>query len=440
MTGTVLSCSALLLTIGEGELLITDLAIERGKLYRVFGAASSGASDFLQLIAGLDVVLESSRPATASRVMREPIVIDKLQLRPLVLGDQPLFDVAAKRRARQIGFIWEDPETSFLGSKVREEYWYQPAALGIAPLPSLWGLRDYGLYEKRDQDIFTLSGGEKHRLNVASVLALERDLIVADFGSSNLDDDFEVELLKRLRDEMDRGAAVVIRGLEDHVPLGDTTWIGVDGGVVSVLGADPPAGFVAMQEQRRLLSAALEARTRGDVVLVLDSARPAFAPGNLTCELHEGEILVVRGRNGIGKTSLGRAVVDARIQLSGGRRTLAPNTRPMMSLQSVAHTFVRRSVLAELSGDERLIAACGLTERADEHPLALNTSDQKLVAVAAALKHAQRVAMIDEPTCGMDFGAKRRFVSLLNLFPSLAIAILTHDAALEGLGTVVEMR
>jgi energy-coupling factor transporter ATP-binding protein EcfA2 len=434
---STVSCDELLVKVACGELLIADLNLESGGFYRVFGPSASGASEFLQLIAGLPGVLEQTRPAEGKRVLRQPIAIDTLRLRSLRFRGQPLFDLPSVERARQIGFIWEDPEASFLGSKVLEEYLYQPATLGISPLPSLWALKDYGLYEKRDQDIFTLSGGERHRLNVAAVLALSRELIVADFGSSNLDDDFEVELVQRLRDEASRGATVVVRGLE-YREFESTGWVSVESGVVGT-SVTPPIGFVPLTEQRRRLRAALNERRKGDVVLVLNGARPHYSPGSLTGEVCRGQVIVVKGHNGVGKTSLAKVLATAGSSLAAGSLRLADGARPMMSLQSVRHTFLRDRVDKELD-DTNVLAAAGLGGQSARHPLALAPEDQKLLAVAAALSRAIGIAILDEPTCGLSFIAKERLVSLLNAFPDLAVLLITHDEALDELGTVMEMR
>jgi energy-coupling factor transport system ATP-binding protein len=434
----ILSCDELLLPVGDTELLITRLHIESGSIYRIVGNAASGAPEFMHVIAGLKTVLDGSEPATGTAVLRTQLESNPVKLRALKWGTKGLFDLSPRERALNIGFVWSDPELSFLGRTVREEYWYEPAALGLEPLPSLWGLREHGLYEKRDQDVFTLSGGEKHRLNIASVLCIERQMIVADFGNSNLDADFEAELMQRLDEVARRGAAVVIRGIEHVATSAATFWLTLDGGVLgSASAVAPECVKMAMHEQGELRRH-LKPRTLGSPILVLDEARPQYAPASLTLEVSAGEIVVVSGRNGVGKTSIARCICD-QDQLASGKKQVAQGVFPMMCLQNATQTFLRRTVRAELPSD-RLLSLCGLSSMAKEHPMSLTSAEQKLLSAGVSLFMAKDLVVLDEPTSGLDLSEKIRLVGLINEFPKLGVLIFTHDVALHGVGNrLIEM-
>jgi ABC-type phosphonate transport system ATPase subunit len=63
-----------------------------------------------------------------------------------------------------------------------------------------------------------------------------------------------------------------------------------------------------------------------------------------------------------------------------------------------------------------------------------------LLNIATNLFLSKKLVILDEPTCGMDFPSKIRFVDLINAFPELAMLIITHDQAIEGLGKRIEMQ
>ena len=67
-------------------------------------------------------------------------------------------------------------------------------------------------------------------------------------------------------------------------------------------------------------------------------------------------------------------------------------------------------------------------------PDTLPRARRKLLSIAIALRLSKRLAILDEPTCGMDLPSKEAFVALLNEFPDLAVLLITHDSALDGLG------
>ena len=149
-----------LFTAEAGEpCLVLDgisLSIAEGSLSVIGGANGSGKSVLMAIIAGL-------RKATE--------------------GDIEL--------ASQPGLVFQDAATQLLGDTPREDVAVGPRNLGrkkaeIAEIAER-SLQAVSLLAKADYPAEFLSGGEKRRLAVASILAMQRDIIIFDEPYANLD-------------------------------------------------------------------------------------------------------------------------------------------------------------------------------------------------------------------------------------------------------------
>jgi ABC-type branched-subunit amino acid transport system ATPase component len=138
-----------------------------------------------------------------------------------------------------------------------------------------------------------------------------------------------------------------------------------------------------------------------------------------------GERLAVLGRNGVGKTTLVRAMVGAipvtagNIRLDGVRIERMPAHKRVSA--GIAHVPQGRGIFGELSILENLkVSACAvhkggwrrevrqileefplLAERAGESARSLSGGQQQVLAIARALLTRPRLLVLDEPTEGI---------------------------------------
>lgn len=90
-----------------------------------------------------------------------------------------------------VGFIFADPEAQMTQISVWEEVAFEMANLCFSPEKIRervdWALELLHLAELKDRSPFSLSGGEQQRVAIASVLAMQPDILVLDEPTSNLD-------------------------------------------------------------------------------------------------------------------------------------------------------------------------------------------------------------------------------------------------------------
>jgi energy-coupling factor transport system ATP-binding protein len=113
----------------------------------------------------------------------------------------------------RIGSVFQNPEHQFLTGSVRDELEVGPRALkqdSAAVMATCDALLDrLHLAHLADVNPYTLSGGEKRRLSVATVLATRPDLIVLDEPTFGQDRNTWEELVRLLAEIADQGTAVV---------------------------------------------------------------------------------------------------------------------------------------------------------------------------------------------------------------------------------------
>jgi energy-coupling factor transporter ATP-binding protein EcfA2 len=200
-TGTLLSATDLSLGYGSGPQLHSGLNFEiaRGRVTAVTGPNGAGKSTLALTLGGLLPPARGRIDAVAdfapSPKRREPI------------------RWRSKELLNRIGSVFQDPEHQFLKGTVRDELELGPRALkrGREETSALADelLERLRLSHLAEANPYTLSGGEKRRLSVATVLATRPDLIVLDEPTFGQDRRTWEELIRLLAEIADGGTAIV---------------------------------------------------------------------------------------------------------------------------------------------------------------------------------------------------------------------------------------
>ena len=177
----------------------TDVTLREGEALAVTGPNGSGKSTLALCLAGL--LRPSSGTVTAGAALDPP-------------SDRPLWRWRGRELVSRVGTVFQDPEHQFVSATVRAELMVGPLRAGLSR-PAAQARADalmerLGLARLAEANPFTLSGGEKRRLSVATAIATAPKVLVTDeptFGQDALTWAGLVELLAGLRDD---GASVVL--------------------------------------------------------------------------------------------------------------------------------------------------------------------------------------------------------------------------------------
>lgn len=159
----------------EAVLIDVYLTVEEGSKLCVLGANGSGKSTLLKLLAGLLFPVQGAFSAFGSS-MSAGTMADKLFSRDY---------------HKKVGFIFQNSDTQLFCSTVREEVAFGLLQLRIpveeaeARVEDMLSMLD--IAHLRDKTPFRLSGGEKKKVALACVLALNPQVLILDEPTNGLD-------------------------------------------------------------------------------------------------------------------------------------------------------------------------------------------------------------------------------------------------------------
>ncbi len=204
-----------------------NLHITAGELVAIIGHTGSGKSTLIQHFNAL------LKP-TSGRVL-----IDGVDT------STPKQDLRAVRK--KVGLVFQYPEHQLMEETVRKDIAFGPRNLGLPENEIedrvLVAAKSIGLKDELlDKSPFELSGGEKRRVAIAGVLAMEPDVLVLDEPTAGLDPAGRDELLDLVLQLNDCGMTIVLvsHSMEDvartarRIIVINDTRIAYDGSVAEV--------------------------------------------------------------------------------------------------------------------------------------------------------------------------------------------------------------
>jgi energy-coupling factor transport system ATP-binding protein len=173
-----------------------EATVESGRALAITGPNGAGKTTLALTLAGL-------LPAISGTVRATGILADGI-------GPTPI-EWRSRQLLTRIGTVFQDPEHQFLTASVRAELEVGPRT---ARMPGPAAIADELLQRLRldhlaDANPFTLSGGEKRRLSVATILATQPRVLVLDEPTFGQDSRTWSELLALLVELLDDGRAIV---------------------------------------------------------------------------------------------------------------------------------------------------------------------------------------------------------------------------------------
>lgn len=208
-------------------LIDATVRLRAGEATAVLGHNGSGKSTLAMIMAGLD------RPDSGSVL--------------LAGEDRPLHRWRARDLVRRVGTVFQNPEHQFLSGSVRDELLAGPRRAGLADDATRRRCDDLMARLRLDRlaraNPYTLSGGEKRRLSVATALATAPDVLVLDEPTYGQDALTWAELLEFCRDLRDAGTAIlaVTHDLPFADALADRRLVASAGRITESTGDDPTA-------------------------------------------------------------------------------------------------------------------------------------------------------------------------------------------------------
>ena len=168
-----------------------DLRIAKGEFIVLAGRNGSGKTVFMKHLNGLLKPEAGSVTVAGIDTVKDPL-----------------------KTRKTVGLVFQNPDSQFVGQTVREEVRFGPENLRLSEMDIQnrvdHALQITGLSLKADRRPHTLSGGEKRRLALAGVLAMEPEVLVLDEPFSGLDLEGTRDVLEGILTLFHSGHTVII--------------------------------------------------------------------------------------------------------------------------------------------------------------------------------------------------------------------------------------
>ncbi|MFO7943601.1 MAG: ABC transporter ATP-binding protein [Anaerolineales bacterium] len=447
-----------------------SFSVEEGEIFLIAGASGCGKTTLIRTINGL--IPRSYKGELSGEV--------------LLYGENPQ-EWTLSKISQRVATVLQDPERQILGTKVLNEVAFGLENLGL-PREEIYSrvdrsLEQLNIIHLRDRETFNLSGGEKQKVALAGVLAMEPDILLLDEPLASLDPVSAQETLLAVRDLADRGITVLMveHRVEDVLGIhpdrvmfmhdGEIRYLGEPEGLIKVVDyreVKLPAEMVIQQAKNHpppskldiLPGVSPEGKELESLVRFQEVSfgyeREMEVLHNINLTIDRGDVIAVLGPNGAGKTTFVKHAIGLLEPASGdvyieGRNTKKATVAEIAStvgyvFQSPSHMLFAQTVFQELSfGPKNLghsseeiekevkeaLEIVNLEAKEDDPPLSLSFGQQKRVSIAAILAMRSRILVMDEPNAGQDYENYMNFMDSILQMPGFeSILFVTHDVDL----------
>ncbi len=443
-----------------------SISIRPGDLHALVGENGAGKSTLIKVITGVYT------PDAGT------ISLD---------GEVVRFSRPAEAQAAGISTIYQEVNLIPLQSVARNIY------LGREPRDR-WGLIDfrrmnrdaetllatYGVRVDVRSQLRSLGLGLQQMVALARAVSIDARVVIMDEPTSSLEPREVETLFSVIRLLHERGVAIVYvsHKLDELYRICERVTVMRDGRVVHTgeLSALPRLELVALMLGRDMSSVSREGRTRfseshadaaAAPVLTVDNLRSKHVLHGISFDLHPGEVVGLGGLLGAGRSETAKAIAGA-FPLDEGKVTVGGSLLRSRSTGAALRAGVAllsedrkvEGIIPGLSVRENIVLAAlpklsrlGLVSRDKQDALVdtfikklrikvsspeqkvseLSGGNQQKVLIARWLCTEPKVLLLDEPTRGIDVGAKAEVQSLIEELASQGLGVVLISSELEEL-------
>lgn len=426
-----------------------NFQVRRGEVHTLLGENGAGKSTLIKILTGVypkdggQIFMEGREVNIASRedaaALGISVIFQELSLIPTLCVYQ---NIMLGKELSRFGFVQAKKEKKKIADLI--EY--------------------YGFSLRVNDIVETLSVAQMQMVEILKALAADAKLIIMDEPTASLSS-HESKLLFSIIDQLrERGVSIIYisHRLEEVFKLSDRITILRDGKIAGVVEKNQinPSEIIKMMIGKSVSEATASRMLRQseeETVLSIQHLCCLGAYEDVSLEVKRGEVLVLTGLVGSGRTELIRAIYGADPYDSGKIELEGKPYQPRIK-KAVAEGFGlipedRRtqgfSPLLSVTGNVALtnydkISSKGFVSKAREEELGrhavrlvdlrppnpnvlagnLSGGNQQKVVLGKWLTRNLKVLLIDEPTVGIDIGAKDEIYQIIETLSQNGVAVL----------------
>jgi len=439
---------------GTQALRDVDYSVDRGEIHALLGANGAGKSTLIKILAGV-------YSADAGTIALDGQPFDPRSQRGIafVHQDLGLIETMSVGENMAMGYGYPLKRTRLIDWKAVSRTAEQALDLLASPLPL-------------DRPVADLSRAEKSIVAIARALSRQAELLVLDEPTASLPEADVGRLFRTLAHLRANGVSIIYvsHRLDEVFRIADAVTVLRDGRVVAV---HRPLDISPEQLVREIVGGTPVARTRAKsaatgapTLVVRDFRIGLFGPVNF--DVHVGEIVGLAGLRGQGHEAIGRGLAGVLPRTSGtltvggrarelrspadaiaagigfatGKRAeeaLAPtmNVKENLYLNPLnfgAGSFTYRSRSAERADCAEVLHRFDVRPPEPDRDIStLSGGNQQKVVLARWAGQKYRVLVLEDPTIGVDVGAKAQIYRMLTEDAAAGTAIVVVSSDLDEL-------
>ena len=433
-----------------------DLSVHQGECILLCGKSGCGKSTLLKIING--IIPEFYQGKITGSVE--------------VAGMNP-FETEIYKISEKVGSVFQNPKTQFYTTNTTDEIAFALENYGVEREKIRKKLKEVQetmhVSALMDRNIFALSGGEKQKIAIAAVYALNPEIFVFDEPSSSLDMDSMIELSKLMERLKEEGKTIIIaeHRLWYLKKIVDRAVYLENGKITKEYSMEEMQN---LSEEERCRTGLRHTNFPGDSPTwkerSKDYAVKRDSSGNaLELEIKDllykrkertvfnidrlgferGKIVGIIGKNGIGKSTFAKVVCGLTRQTAGeicknNKRISVPKRRKnsLLLMQEINNQLFTDSVYDEIRltsafKEEEQFCTCMADMQIDQlkekNPHSLSGGQKQRVVILSALLSKKKILFLDEPTSGLDYASMKVVAKNITKFKAEKnlILIISHD-------------
>lgn len=431
-----------------------------GKIHAISGPSGCGKSSVLSLIDGLI-----------------PHMYEGQLEGQVILKGQDITDTLPRYRCDKIGYVMQNPESQFCTFTVEEELAFGMENLGFSEEEMRQRIRDIlrfiGLQDYEKTELDHLSGGQKQKIAIASILVTEPEILLLDEPTANLDPENRRQIFNLLV-KIAREKNITIILVEHNIDeiMNEVDWLitlDIDGNIISNCPGGKADEALWNSNMKMGSFSYPDDLSTPDCILDIKNLKFAYPiPGkkrekgktilhDFNMKVFNQEFLAIVGENGVGKSTLMKLIFKVDMPDSGtielfGKNLNLYHTKKLYHLiglvfQNPENQFItntvwdemmfslKRTKLSQTEKEERvqkMLEQFHLEKEKEKSPFILSQGQKRRLSVASMLLTNQKILFLDEPTYGQDFENRQELMKDMQQLvkDGITIVMITHDLSL----------
>jgi energy-coupling factor transport system ATP-binding protein len=358
-----------------------------------------------------------------------------------ILYNQEQIETLSAKKKLEIGLLFQNPDTQIVHKKVLNELAFGLENLELSVSEMQFRIQNiakkFQIEDLLERNVHTLSGGEKQKIALLSILLMNPQVLLLDEPTAFLDEESANHFVEAFYQIAEQKTIIIVEHnlhyLQNHVtgnlhidkvgniynrPLSDVQW---------------NAEFENQEKQKT-----------GKIIWNFNQL--AFSYGKKMIlnvdkfTIYENEILGVMGKNGAGKTTFLKILAGLNRHYQGellfhGKNQRSIKTKEMFQevsllFQNPENHFLFSSVLNEVSGNKDILDLLGLSHLAEKNPFNLSEGEKRRLSIGIQLSLHRNIFLMDEPTFGQDVENRKKLLNIIRKIrqKGCTFVIVSHDS------------